>query len=264
MTKAILPLPRISLVGAGPGDPDLITRKGLKLLQTADVLLYDALVAPELLDEVSSCCVQIYVGKRAGQHSMKQEAINELLVESAERFGHAVRLKGGDPYVFGRGMAEKIYAERKGIPVAVVPGISSCIAAPELQGVAPTSRGIARSFWVLTAQTKEGKLAADLQLAAQSEATSIILMGMKKLTQICALYAAARAAGSNASRPLPIMVIQNASRPDEQLWLGELGQEFAQRVAAEKGTGPGIIVIGEVVALHPEFVKTEALTLALN
>ncbi|MEM7575736.1 MAG: uroporphyrinogen-III C-methyltransferase [Bacteroidota bacterium] len=249
MTKAILPPARISLVGAGPGDPDLITRKGLKLLQSADVLLYDALVAPELLAEVPKNCVQIFVGKRAGQHSLQQQQINELLVESAERFGHAVRLKGGDPFVFGRGMEEKVYAEEQGIPVAVVPGISSCIAVPELQGVAPTSRGYARSFWVLTAHTKEGQLSKDLQLAAQSAATSIILMGMRRLSEICALYGQGK-----------IMVIQDGSRPDERVWLGEVGPDFARRVSQEKGSGPGIIVIGEVVGLHPQWVKQEVMS----
>lgn len=248
MTKAIIAPARISLVGAGPGDPDLITRKGLKLLQTADVLLYDALVAPELLEEVPKTCVRIYVGKRAGQHSLKQDQINELLVESAERFGHAVRLKGGDPFVFGRGMEEKVYAEQRGIPVAVVPGISSCIAVPELQGVPPTSRGYARSFWVLTAHTKEGELSSDLQLAAQSNATSIILMGMRQLSAICELFGHGQ-----------IMVIQNGSMPNEQVWVGEVSVEFAHKVTAEKGPGPGIIVIGAVVGLHPEMVKTQAL-----
>ncbi len=238
--------PHITLVGAGPGDPDLITRKGLKALQTADVVLYDALSSDELLDETPAHCQRIFVGKRAGCHYKKQEEINAMLVAAAFTYGHAVRLKGGDPFVFGRGQEEKEFAEAAGLPVAVVPGISSCISLPELQGVAPTSRGYADSFWVLTAHTRSGGLSKDLLLAPRTDATVIILMGLGRLDQICALWDA------EGKGDLPAMVIQNGSRPNERAWVGTVN-DLAPRVAAERDKGPGIIVLGKTVSQHPDF-----------
>ncbi|MEM9928985.1 MAG: uroporphyrinogen-III C-methyltransferase, partial [Bacteroidota bacterium] len=220
--------------------------KGLKALQTADVVLYDALSADELLAETPGHCQRIFVGKRAGCHYKKQDEINEILVASAFTYGHVVRLKGGDPFVFGRGQEEKTAAEAAGIPVTVVPGISSCISLPELQGVAPTSRGYADSFWVLTAHTRSGGLSKDLLLAPNSDATVIILMGLGRLDQICALWDAA------GKGDLPAMVIQNGSRPNEQCWVGTVN-DIAARVAVEKDKGPGIIVLGTTVSQHPAF-----------
>ncbi|SEQ19546.1 uroporphyrinogen-III C-methyltransferase [Neolewinella agarilytica] len=246
--------PRVTLVGAGPGDPDLITRKGLKALQTADVVLYDALSSDELLEETPAHCLRVFVGKRAGCHYKKQEEINEMLVAAALEYGHAVRLKGGDPFIFGRGQEEKAYAEAAGIPVTVVPGISSCISLPELQGVAPTSRGYADSFWVLTAHTRSGGLSEDLLLAPKSNATVIILMGLGRLDQICALWDA------EGKGSLPAMVIQNGSRPNERAWVGTVN-DIAERVTTEKDKGPGIIVLGETVSQHPDF-KVNALAAA--
>ena len=238
--------PRLTLVGAGPGDPDLITRKGLRALATADAVLYDALSSDELLDETPAHCQRIFVGKRAGCHYKRQDEINELLVSTALEYGHVVRLKGGDPFVFGRGQEEKAYVEAAGIPVEVVPGISSCISLPELQGVAPTSRGYADSFWVITAHTRNGGLSEDLFRAARSEATVIILMGLGRLDQICALWDA------EGKGDLPAMVIQNGSRPDERCWVGTVN-DIADRVLAERDRGPGIIVLGETVRQHRAF-----------
>lgn len=237
---------RLTLVGAGPGDPDLITRAGLKALQTADVVLYDALSSDELLDETPAGCVRIFVGKRAGCHYKKQDEINALIVSCAFGYGHVVRLKGGDPFVFGRGQEEAAYAREHGIPTKVVPGISSCISLPELQGVAPTSRGYADSFWVLTAHTRDHGISGDLLLAPKSNATVIILMGLGRLDQICALWDA------EGKGQLPAMVIQNGSRPDERCWVGTVN-DIAERVFAERDKGPGIIVLGETVSQHPEF-----------
>lgn len=248
--------PRVTLVGAGPGDPDLITRKGLKALQSADVVLYDALSSDELLEETPAHCELIFVGKRAGCHSKKQEEINELLVASAFEYGHAVRLKGGDPFVFGRGQEEVAYARENGVPTTVVPGISSCISLPELQGVAPTSRGYADSFWVLTAHTRSGGLSKDLLLAPRTDATVIVLMGLGRLDQICALWDA------EGKGDLPVMVIQNGSRLDERCWLGT-ANDIADRVAAERDKGPGIIVLGKTVSQHPNF-RSSALAAATN
>lgn len=246
--------PRITLVGAGPGDPDLITRKGLKALRTADVVLYDALIDPELLDEAPPAAQRIFVGKRAGCHYKKQEQINEILVASAYEYGHAVRLKGGDPFVFGRGFEEKTYAQAHGLHVDVVPGISSTISLPGLQGVPVTSRGYANSFWVVTAHTSDGGISSDLALAARSKATVIVLMGLGRLPEITALYAA------EGRGNLPAMVIQNGSLPHEKCWVGTVNT-ITQKVDAERDAGPGIIVLGEVVGLRsqvPQLLKLEA------
>lgn len=238
----------ITLVGAGPGDPDLITRRGLRALQTADVVLYDALVSTELLRETPAGCRHLFVGKRAGCHYKKQEQINELLVRMANEYGHVVRLKGGDPFVFGRGKEEQDYATSRGIPVKVVPGISSCISLAALQGVAVTSRGFADSFWVVTAHTREGGLSQDLFLAARSAATVVVLMGLGRLDQICALYEA------EGRGELPVMVVQNGSCPNEKVWVGRVN-DIADRVRREKDCGPAIIVLGETVRQHQDFVN---------
>jgi uroporphyrin-III C-methyltransferase len=142
--------PRITLVGAGPGDADLITIKGIKALKTADVVLYDALVNEELLEFAPQHATKVYVGKRSGDHSFSQDAINKLMIDYALNYGHVVRLKGGDPFVFGRGYEEMDHAASYSIPCAVIPGISSSIGVPGLQHIPVTHRGLSESFWVVT------------------------------------------------------------------------------------------------------------------
>ncbi|MBI5915793.1 MAG: uroporphyrinogen-III C-methyltransferase [Bacteroidetes bacterium] len=235
--------PKITLVGAGPGDPELITLKGIRALRRADVVLYDALASNELLDFAPPESLKIYVGKRAGKHSLRQEEINELLVQSALTHGHAVRLKGGDPFVFGRGFEEVGYARSFGIEVEVVPGISSAIAVPGLQGVPLTHRSVSESFWVLTGTTKDEQLSDDLRLAAQSTATLVILMGVQKLRQIAALLT------GFGKADLPAMVVQHGSTPSERAVTGTVATNAD--LAETHGIGtPGIIVVGEVVGLH--------------
>ncbi len=234
--------PRITLVGAGPGDPELITLKGLRALRCADVVLYDALVGKPLLDEAPTHALKVYVGKRAGKHSLHQHEINHLLVDMARRHGHVVRLKGGDPFVFGRGFEELAFAVQEGIPVAVVPGVSSANALPALLDVPLTHRGLSRSFWVLTATTSDDHLCEDLSIAAQSEATLVILMGMGKLEQICRILA--REGRSHT----PAMVIQHGSLPNQRSVVATVATLPEQVRQAGLGT-PAIIVVGEVVAL---------------
>lgn len=235
--------PKITLVGAGPGDPELITLKGIRALRQADVVLYDALASNELLDFAPAESLKIYVGKRAGKHSLRQEEINELLVQSALRYGHAVRLKGGDPFVFGRGYEEVEHARSYGIEVAVVPGITSAVAVPSAVGVPLTHRGVSESFWVLTGTTKDEKLSADLHLAAQSSATLVILMGVQKLRQIAEVLTEAGKA------VLPAMVVQHGTTPMERSVVGTVAN--IADLAEQHGIGtPGIIVVGEVVALR--------------
>jgi len=249
--------PFITLVGAGPGDPDLITLKAVKAIQVADVILYDALVNEELLDYAKPSCTKIYVGKRAERISTSQDYINKLLVNYALTHGHVVRLKGGDPFVFGRGGEELDYARQFDIPTAVVPGISSSVGLTGLQQIPLTYRGISESFWVITGATSDGQLSADLQTAAQTSATVVVLMGYAKLAQIVALYE------QQGKGDLPIALIQNGSLPTERIALGRINTILDEAKRKEVGV-PAIIVLGEVVAKHQAFerLKEELKTIA--
>ncbi|GAB3551940.1 uroporphyrinogen-III C-methyltransferase [Spirosoma fluminis] len=233
---------KLTLVGAGPGDPDLITVKGIRALQQADVVMYDALVAPELLDYCRPEALKVYVGKRRGAYSCMQEDINPLIVHYAQQYGHVVRLKGGDSFVFGRGYEELEYAQQQGVETSVIPGISSSYAVPASAGIPLTSRGVSESFWVVTGTTKSGQLSKDLHLAAQSSATVVILMGMHKLPEITALFAQVGKADT------PAAIIQNGTTADERVVLGRVSAIVEQAEAAGLGN-PAVIVIGDVAGL---------------
>lgn len=231
--------PKLTVVGAGPGDVDLITLKAIKALKSADVVLYDALVNPQLLDYASTA-EHIFVGKRKGCYTYRQEQINELIVSRAKTYGHVVRLKGGDPFVFGRGAEEMEYASASGLTVAMVPGISSSIAVPASQHIPVTKRGSAESFWVITGTTKEHRLSADVYLAAKSNATVAILMGMGKLSKIVALFKKEGKSGT------PVAIIQNGTRKDEKVGIGTIAT-IEKEVELQQLANPAIIIIGEVV-----------------
>lgn len=235
---------RITLVGAGPGDPELITLKGLRALQEADVVLYDALVGEELLQFISPRATKVYVGKRSGDHSYSQEVVNRLMVDYALNFGHVVRLKGGDSFVFGRGYEELEFAALHHIPVTIVPGISSSIGVPGLQHIPVTHRGLSESFWVITGTTSLGEVSQDVYQAAETKATVVILMGLKKLSEIVAIFKAA------GKENLPVAIIQKGSTPDEKLVVGNVFN-IVEKAQQETITAPAILVFGEVVSLHP-------------
>ncbi|WP_460635306.1 uroporphyrinogen-III C-methyltransferase [Larkinella harenae] len=239
--------PKLTLVGAGPGDGELITLKGVRALRKADVVLYDDLANATLLEYAPAHALKTYVGKRAGKASFTQEEINQLIVRLAQEHGHVVRLKGGDSYVFGRGFEEYEHARHYGIPCEVVPGVSSSIAVPASQGIPVTCRNVSESFWVITGTTRHGELSDDLRLAVQSKATVVILMGMNKLAEICALYCQA------GRGHLPMAIVQNGTRIDEQCVLGQVWK--MPHLVAEQGVGaPAVMVIGEVVTLHPSYL----------
>ncbi|MBC7616846.1 MAG: uroporphyrinogen-III C-methyltransferase [Pedobacter sp.] len=238
--------PKITLLGAGPGDPELLTLKGVKALKKADVVLYDALTDEALLSYAPKKAIKIYVGKRSGEHSFAQDAINKLMVDYALNYGHVVRLKGGDPFVFGRGYEELNFAASYNIPVTVIPGISSSIGVPGLQQIPVTHRGMSESFWVITGTKANGTVSDDIYQAATSNATVIILMGLKKLPQIVDIFSAA---GKNN---LPVAVIQNGSSAHEKLVIGNVATILA-RVEKEKMEAPALLIFGDVVSLHPSF-----------
>ena len=239
---------KVTLVGAGPGDPDLITLKGIKAIASADVILYDALVNESLLEHAPANATKIYVGKRAERLSTSQDYINQLLVDYALTHGHVVRLKGGDPFVFGRGGEELDYVRQYGIETAVVPGISSSVGLSGLQQIPLTYRGIAESFWVITGSTTEGHISNDLYTAVNTEATVVVLMGFGKLKEIVKLY---QQAGRG---DLPIALIQNGSLANEKLVMGRIDNIVTAAEESLVGV-PAIIIIGEVVAKHQEFNK---------
>ncbi len=232
--------PRFTLIGAGPGDPELLTLKAVKALQKAKVILYDALVQPETLDFASADAIMHFVGKRSGNHAYKQEEINELIVQYALSHGDVVRLKGGDPFVFGRGYEELAYAEKFNIETLVIPGLTSATALPALHKIPLTTRGENESFWVLTGTTSDRKVSADVYKAAQTKATAVILMGMRKLTKITEIYKAAGKA------QLPIAVIINGSKLDEEIIIGRVNT-IEEQLNQKTTTGPGLLIIGEAV-----------------
>ncbi len=238
--------PRITLVGAGPGDTDLITLKGVKALQTADVVLYDALVNEELLESAPTDAIKVYVGKRSGDHSYSQDAVNKLLIDYALNYGHVVRLKGGDPFVFGRGFEELDYAALNNIPVQVVPGISSSIAVAGLQHIPVTHRGLSESFWVVTGTTASGKISNDVYEAARSKATVVVLMGLHKLAEIAEIFK------KEGKQNLPAAVIQSGSTSNEKVVVG-IVDTIVGLAEQNKIASPALIIFGEVVSLHPDF-----------
>lgn len=233
---------KLTLIGAGPGDPDLITLKGIKALQKAKVVLYDALVHPAILDHCPDDCLKIHVGKRFGKVSCGQDEINKLIVACAEQHGEVVRLKGGDSFIFGRGYEEIEYAGRFGITSEVIPGISSTYAVPALAGIPLTSRGVSESFWVVTGTTKSHELSKDLPWAARSSATVVILMGTHKLEEIIGIYA------DLDKFDEPVAIIQNGSLPEQKIVTGNIGNIVTQARAADIKS-PAVIVIGKVAAL---------------
>lgn len=243
--------PRLTLVGAGPGDPELITLKAIKTLKAADIVLYDALVPEEIVAYIPSSTPKVCVGKRAGAHSYTQEEINELIVEFAFLYGHVVRLKGGDPYVFGRATEEIQFAHKHGIETSVVPGISSAIAVPAALDIPVTARGVSESFWVITGTTQSGQLSNDVKLAAQSTATVVILMGLRKLEEIMNIFIA------HGKGDIPVAVIRNGTLTDQQSAVGVVAT-IVDLVKEDQLTSPAVIVVGEVVRFAKDLQKVVA------
>lgn len=249
--------PKVTLVGAGPGDPELLTLKGVKALAEANVVLYDALANDEILAHVPKDSIKIFVGKKIGNHAYSQDQINQLIVDNALTYGNVVRLKGGDPFIFGRGSEEIEFAESFGIETAFVPGISSVVAVPASQGISVTKRGVSESFWAITGTTSDRRLSSDVALAAKSSATVVILMGMHKLPQIIELFQ------KEDKGDLPVAIIQNGTTTEEKIGVGTV-DSILEIVKEQKLSSPAIIVLGEVVressklkGFYEEFLSKE-------
>jgi uroporphyrin-III C-methyltransferase len=237
--RKLEPQPRLTVVGAGPGDPELITLKAIKSIASAQAVLYDALVDISLLAHCSENCEQIFVGKKPGE-SHSQAAINELIVEKAYALGHVVRLKGGDPFVFGRGQEEIEFAKSYGLLTGYIPGISSSYAAPGAADIPLTVRGVNESFWVMTGTKSDGSLSEDLKLGLQSTATLVILMGMNKLGEIASLCQ------TYGKGEISAAIIQNGTMANQRIGISTAA-ELENLAKKEDLRNPAIIVIGEVV-----------------
>ncbi|WP_426059187.1 uroporphyrinogen-III C-methyltransferase [Hymenobacter sp. B1770] len=234
-------IPELYVVGAGPGDPDLLTLKAFKVLQTAAVVLYDNLANEALLKMTPLSCECIYVGKKPYGDYTPQEVIHALILEKAFTRGRVVRLKGGDPYVFGRGFEEILFARANGIATHYVPGISS-MQGLGFEDIPLTHRLVSEGIWMLTGTKKDGSLTADLRLAMQSNSTVVIYMGLKKAPEIAAAY---RNMGQGDT---PAAIVQHLTLPQQKVAVGQV-QHLPELVASQGITYPALIVIGEVVAL---------------
>lgn len=233
---------RVQLVGAGPGPADLLTVRALRAVEAAQALLYDALVGAEILDLAPAGCIRIQTGKRAGRTSMKQETINRLMLRLARRGLRVVRLKGGDPSVFGRVGEESAFLQGHGVPVEIVPGVTAACAAAAQFDFPLTHRGLARRVVFTTATVQDGTLVADWSAAADREATLAIYMGGAAAGELSARLTAA---GRPASTPA--LAVESAGGPNARLRTGTLAS--LADLARSRDGGPVMIVVGEVAAL---------------
>jgi uroporphyrin-III C-methyltransferase len=234
---------RVVLVGAGPGDPELITVKGAKALGEADVVVYDRLASPALLELVPTEAERIYVGKEPGREAMRQHEIDALIVGEARDGRTVVRLKGGDPFVFGRGGEELLACAEGGVAVEIVPGVTSAVAAPSAAGIPLTHRGVARSFAVVTASSAHAEDTVDIARMATATDTLVVLMAAGQLAETCATLV-------DAGRPAstPAAIVQWAWTHDQRTITGTLADLAILAVAGKFGP-PATLVVGDVVAL---------------
>jgi uroporphyrin-III C-methyltransferase len=232
----------VSLVGAGPGDLDLLTRKAAKRLAEADLVLYDALVDPEAL-ELAPQAQRVFVGKRAGRPAVRQEFIHWLMIRAARRGRKVVRLKGGDPFVFGRGGEEALALAAEGIPFEVVPGVSSAIAAAALAGIPVTHRGIATGFVVVSGHAEEAYRGILESLAPQS-ATIVVMMGLGRIERVARLLV-----DRGWSALTPAAVVFGASTSSSAVWTLTL-HDLMQGLESPGTGNPGTVIVGDVVRLR--------------
>jgi uroporphyrin-III C-methyltransferase len=239
----------VSLVGAGPGDLDLWTIRARRRVEEADLVLYDALVDADALRAVTHA--QCFcVGKRAGRASVKQETINRLMIRAARQGKRVVRLKGGDPFVFGRGAEETLALAHAGVPFEVVPGVTTAVAAPELAGIPVTHRGVASGFLVLTGQTGDG-LNRALASVRPAGVTVVVMMGLADRQEI-----ARQLVGQGWSPRTPAAIVCGASTPDEWIWTGTLDNLGS---AGPPDGVAGVVVVGDVVSIGEALMAAQAL-----
>lgn len=242
----------VSLVGAGPGDPALLTRKAVSCLRRADLVLYDALVDERVL-KVARRAQRFFVGKRAGRHALSQAEIQALLIRAARRGRQVVRLKGGDPFVFGRGGEEALALQQAGVPFEVVPGVTSAVAAPASVGIPMTHRHLASAFLVVSGHDREA-FSETVGVIRPQGTTLVILMGYAKRASLAADLIAR---GWDAETPAAI--VGAGTLPEQEVWRGSLG-ELASRGGSVSAAGPALIVVGEVASLDLRSITQTGLT----
>jgi len=234
----------VYLTGAGPGDIELLTVKALRMVKKADVIIYDRLANPDILAEAKDGCEFVYVGKEDSHHTLPQEEINEVIYQAALKHENVVRLKGGDPLVFGRGGEEGIYLRERNIKFEFIPGITSAIAVPEYAGIPVTHRGITVSFRVVTGHESSKHQSQIPWENYKSDDTIVFLMGLHRLKIICK-----KLIGIGKSKDCPVAVISRGTTPDEKTVIGTLEDIYAK---AKDLPTPALIVVGEVVKLHKQ------------
>jgi len=242
----------VYLVGAGPGDPELLTFKALRLMQQADVVFYDRLVSPAILDLVRKEADQVYVGKQRDWHSVRQEGINQLLVEHAQAGMRVLRLKGGDPFIFGRGGEEIETLAAKGIPFQVVPGITAASGCASYAGIPLTHRDHAQSCTFVTGQLKEGELDLNWSMLVQPRQTIVVYMGLAGLSVLSAQLQAHGLTGNT-----PAALIQQGTTEQQKVWVSTIA-ELPAIAEQEQPVAPTLVVIGSVVALHDSLAWFQA------
>lgn len=242
---------KVYIVGAGPGDPELITVKGLRLVREADVILYDRLIPQEVLREARPDAKLVFVGKAPGKHAYPQDEINKMLVEEACKGKIVVRLKGGDPYVFGRGEEECMYALEHGVPCEVVPGITSAIAGPAYAGIPVTHRGVASSFAIVTGREapEKGRKMVDYGAIARAVDTLVIVMGIGNLENIVR-----EMLDAGIDPNTPVAIVEKATTPEQRVVAGKLA-DIVEKAREAGVKPPAVIVVGEVVRLRDKLWK---------
>lgn len=252
-------MPKVYLVGAGPGDPELLTVKATRLLENADAVVYDRLVGDGIMDLVPAGAARIYVGKEAGYHHMAQDEINELLFRTARPGRTVVRLKGGDPFIFGRGSEEALYLRARGVQVEVVPGITAASGCCSAVGVPLTHRGYATGFRIITGHCGGNlPLDYDWQCLADPKTTLVVYMGASNLPEIAHQLMAHGLPGST-----PAAAIASGTLPEQKICRSTL-QDLHQRLKTADLPSPVLIVIGKVVALMDELAPEELFDFALE
>jgi len=235
---------KVYLTGAGPGDIDLLTVKALRVIREADVIIYDRLANPDLLKEAKDGCEFIYVGKEDSHHTLPQEEINEVIYQASQKYASVVRLKGGDPFVFGRGGEEGIYLHERGVGFEFIPGITSAISVPEYAGIPVTHRGITVSFRVVTGHESTKEHSQIPWENYRTDDTIVFLMGLHRLNIITRKL---MEIGKPAD--FPVAVISRGTRPDQKTVVGTLTDIYEK---AKDLPTPALIIVGEVVKLRDQ------------
>jgi uroporphyrin-III C-methyltransferase/precorrin-2 dehydrogenase/sirohydrochlorin ferrochelatase len=249
---------KVMLVGGGPGDPDLLTLKALRALRNADVVLYDHLVAPGIVELARAAAERIYVGKEADNHALGQDKINALMVRFAREGKRVVRLKGGDPFIFGRGGEEIETLAEQGIAFEIVPGVTAASGAAAYAGIPLTHRDYAQSCHFVTGHLKDGSAGLDWEALARPRQTVVVYMGVHGLAQICEGLVA-----HGLSADTPAALVEKATLPDQRVIEGTLAT-LPGAAAKQRAKPPALLIVGEVVRLRRKLALGDLAPLAVH